>query len=221
MLLHLSRSLSCTQLFLLYEGKHRQTLRSMKGYCQPFLPQLSVGLTPKLLLWSYQATDHYGNRDHVWKCWSFAWQEIRFGRICETKLYFKKMHGFFWFFWLIDGFIDETTQMICNTQPLPEIFWIWCRRTPKKINKKNIQKIFMLAQVASQKGDQCVFHLCSFETRSLPQNHPTPGLFHPSSCQLWLCISDDTRGFNHLKCKNPVHVYSNISTKNICEPRAI
>ena len=151
----------------------------------------------------------------------------------SVKQSFKKKHAWIllnflidWLIdWLIDSlidwFIDETTQMICNTQPLPEFFWIWCRRTQKKINKKNIQKIFMLAQVASQKGDQCVFHLCSFETRSLPQNHPTPGLFHPSSCQLWLCISDDTRGFNHLKCKNPVHFHSNTSIKKFREPRAI
>lgn len=86
----------------------RQTFANPQIYeGLPTIPQPAVsgGLTPKLLLWSYQATGHYGNRDHVWKCWSFAWQawDVNGKDLLETnKALFKHKHAWIFWFLLID-----------------------------------------------------------------------------------------------------------------------
>lgn len=85
------------------------------------------------------------------------------------------MPGFFWFLLIR---LMKQRQIICNTQP-------FATNMQKNINIKTTKKTqqnttktqpssMLFSQVASQKGGQSFFHLCSFATPGLPQTHPTP-----------------------------------------------
>lgn len=115
----------------------RQTLANPQIYeGLPTIPQPAVsgGLTPKLLLWSYQATGHYGNPDHVWKCWSFAWQawDVNGKDLLEAnKTLFKHKHA--WIFLILVDRLMKQRKSYAIHQP-------FARNMQKNINIKTKKK---------------------------------------------------------------------------------